>query len=94
MKILKPVQRALNEEMPDVIALSAVKIQRRAPGRAIEVGEIRAVVVEVISLRPEMVVDHIETHGEFLRVRGIHELVQDRRTLPYVLWSANGKTPS
>src|SRR5579871_2262989 len=42
----------------------------------VKVGEVRAILVEVISFRPEVIVDHIQTHGEAFGMRDIDEFLQ------------------
>src|SRR5579862_9056996 len=62
--------------MTDVVALAPVKVQRRAPGRMVKVGEIRTILAKVISFRAKVVVDHIQTYGEFLGMRGVNEFME------------------
>src|ERR1700722_16219803 len=83
--MVQPVKRALNEKMTNVIALTPVEVQGRAPGRVVKICEVRAVLVEVVSFRPKMVVDHIETHCELLRVRRVNEFLQFLDTAVAVL---------
>src|SRR5882762_3668717 len=60
VKLLKPVQRILDEEVADFITVGAIEVQSRSPGRAITVRKIRAVLAKVIALRPEVVVNHVQ----------------------------------
>src|SRR5579872_6710520 len=85
MKLFQPIQGALNEKMPNVIAVATVKVQRRAPGSAIEIREIWPVLVEVISLGAEVVVNHVEANRELLRMRGVDQPLQIARSSVTVL---------
>ena len=58
--IFEPIQSALDEEVSHFITLRAVEIQSGSPGGPVKTGEIRPVLTEVISLRTQMVVDHIQ----------------------------------
>jgi hypothetical protein len=80
-ELREPVERVLDEEAPHG-ALRVVDpgAPRRVPGG---VEERRRVGVEVIPLRSEVVVDHVEKHHEPPRVRGV-----DKR--PQVVRSAVG----
>src|SRR3981189_1109524 len=60
VKLLKPVQRILDEEVADFITVGAIKVQRRSPGRAITVRKIGAVLAKAIAFRPEVVVNHVQ----------------------------------
>jgi len=60
VKLLKPVQRILDEEVADFITVGAIEVQSRSPGRAITVCKIGAVLAKVIALRPEVVLNHVQ----------------------------------
>ena len=52
---------------PDVVAVRAVEIHGRPPRGAVPVGEVGAEVGQVVPLRPEVVVDHVEDDGQAAR---------------------------
>src|SRR6267143_6860749 len=60
VKLLKPVQRILDKEVADFITVGAIEVQSRSPRRAITVRKRGAVLAEVIALRPEVVVNHVQ----------------------------------
>ncbi len=77
MKLLEPVERVLDVEFAHRLRRLAVKIDRRAPRRVVALGEeMLRVDVEVVPLRPEMVVDDVEEHGEVARMTGVDEALQ------------------
>src|SRR3979490_1241636 len=60
VKLLKPVQRILDEQVADFITVGAIEVQSRSPGRAITVRKIWAELAKVIAFWPEVVVDHVQ----------------------------------
>ena len=74
--LAQPVQGVVDEEAPHLVAVGAVEVQRVAPRRVMAVGEVRAVVGEVVPLRPEVVVDDVEDQGEPVRVARVGEPLQ------------------
>ncbi len=61
----EPVERVVNEEVAHGAAVGAVEVDRRTPRRAVPLSEeLRRVAVQVIALRAEMVVDHVEQHRQ------------------------------
>src|SRR5258708_38958852 len=60
VKLSKPVQRILDEEVADFITVGAIKVQSRSPGRAITVRKIWAELAKAIAFRPEGVVNHVQ----------------------------------
>ena len=80
-----PVQRILDEEAADLVGMRAVEIQRRTPGGAVPVGEVRAELREVVAFGPEMVVNHVQHHGKAVPVAGVDQALEARRTAVRVL---------
>ena len=78
--LLDPVAGVPDEVTPHLVAVAVVEVDRRAPWRVITVGEVGGVIVEIISLRPEVVVDHVEHHREAERVAGVDQPAQSPRT--------------
>ena len=60
------------------IALGAVEIDGVAPGRVVAIGEIGAEVLEIVPLRAEMVVDHVEDHRQAVLMGGVDQPLQRR----------------
>jgi len=83
--VLKPMSRVFEEEIPDLIALRPVEIDGIAPGRPVAIGEIGSEVPEVIALRPQMIVDHIQDNRQARLVAGIHQPLEPRRPTVGVL---------
>ena len=70
----QPVQRVVDEELAH---LRLVEIDRRAPGRGLSlVEELRRVGVQVIAVRAEVVVDHVEVHAQAEAVGGVDQALQ------------------
>jgi hypothetical protein len=55
-----PVKGIIDDEVPDLIALRAIEVDRRTPWGFVTIGEIGSVIGKIVPLRPQMVVDHIE----------------------------------
>ena len=67
---VQPHARVVENKLPDAITVCAVVVDRIAPGRFDQVGEIRREVIQVVAIRAEMVVDHIQQHGEAVCMAG------------------------
>src|SRR5437867_9100614 len=80
VKLIDPHQRVVNEKPADMIAVWAVEVQRLAPWRLVTVSEVRPELAKVVSLRPEMVVDHVENQREIALMRSVDEALQAERT--------------
>ena len=73
----RPVERVVHEIIAYCAARGSVEIDCRAPGRALRrVEELRAIGVQIVAVRTEMVVDHIEQHHHSCAVGGIDEGLQ------------------
>src|SRR5437870_205002 len=79
VKLLSPVESILNKKIPDRVAIRTIEIERQTPGRLVAFREVGAKVREVISLRPEVVINHIKDHGHAMVVTGIDEPFKTRR---------------
>ncbi len=74
MELLDPVERVVDEEIAHGPCLLAVEIDRRAPRcRMGRVEELRAPGVQVVAIRAEVVVDHVDQHHQAERVRAVDE---------------------
>src|SRR5262249_58024421 len=67
------MEGVLNKEMSNLIAVRSIEIERIAPRCFVMVGEVRAKFSKVISFRAQVVVHHVEYHGEALLMAGIDQ---------------------
>ena len=89
VKLIDPLQRVVNEEPAHVVAVRAVEIERQSPRRLVAVGEVRAVLAEIVSLGTEVVVDDVEEDGQAARVTGVDETLQRDRSAVRLLRRAD-----
>ncbi len=80
VKLVDPLQRVVDEEPAHVVAVRAVEVERRTPGRRVARGEVRAVFAQVVSLGAEVVVDDVEKQGETALMTGIDKPLERART--------------
>ena len=80
VKLVDPLQRVVDEEPAHVIAVRAVEVERRPPRRLVPVGEVRAVLAEVVPLGTEVVVDDVEERGRG-RAHGTHRPAASARAV-------------
>ena len=73
VELADPVPRVLDEMPADALAVGAVEVDGRAPGRLVAVRVVRAVLPQVVALGPEVVVDHVEHDAEAVAVGGIDQ---------------------
>ncbi len=85
VKLLNPVKRVIDKVAAHRIAIRPVKVQRRAPWRLVAVGKVRAEFGEIISLRPEMVVDHIENHRQAKLMTSVDQAFETPRSAVGIL---------
>ena len=71
-----PKEGVVDKKAPHLIAVRAVEIEGRPPGGAVAPGEIRAVVGQVVPLRPQVVVDHVQDHGQAPLMAGVDQSFQ------------------
>ncbi len=76
MEIPEPVKRVADKEIPYRPAVPAVVIYSLAPGGAVPVGKIRPVTSEIVPFRAEMVINHVEDHGQSGFMAGVYELFE------------------
>src|SRR5579875_2011642 len=88
VKFRQPIERVLDKEAADFIALRSIKIDRRSPGSAVTIRKIRAVFAQVVSFRAEVVINHVQRHRKFALMAGVDEPLQPRRPAITLL---NGK---
>src|SRR5436305_13373827 len=73
----QPIERVVDEEVPDRPAVNSVKVDGAAPGSVVAIGEkLRRVGVEIISLRPKVVIDHIQKDHHATRMSALNEFLE------------------
>ena len=74
IEFLDPVQGVVNEEVAHRSGIGAVVVDGRAPGRLVRrVEKMRAAGVQVVALRPEVVVHHVNEHHQPEPVGGVDQ---------------------
>src|SRR5262245_36074046 len=83
MKFLDPITRVGDEKLSHWPAVRSGKVDRYAPFVFVAIGKIvRRKLLEIVSIRSEVVVNDVENHAESERVRAIHECAKAvRRTI-------------
>ena len=73
MILFDPVERIVDEEIA-YRPHAAVEIDRRTPGCAVPIGEeLRRVEMQIVAVRPEVIVDHVEKHHQAASVGGVDQ---------------------
>src|SRR5437763_686873 len=76
VKLVDPLQRTMDEEPSHMIALLAVEVERVSPRRLVSIGEVRTELRDVVSFRPEVVVDDVEDERKLARMARIGEMFE------------------
>ncbi len=76
VKIPHPHPRVVDDELPHGVTLLPVVIDGPAPGRPIAVGEIGPEVARVIPLGAQVVVNHVQDHGQSAAMGGVDQALQ------------------
>ena len=85
--LFQPEQRILQDEFARLSAALAVKVQRRAPGGLMILGEdLRKIEGQVIPFRTEVVVHHIQEHHNLPLMRRLHKRLQRLRPPICRIW--------
>ena len=79
VELPQPVEGVLLEKPPDLVAEGAVEVHGGSPRSAVPVAEVGAEVGEVIPLRPEMVVNHVQDDGQAAQVACVDQALQPFR---------------
>ena len=73
VKIVEPVESVFDEEVSYFVGKGVIEIDRGTPGSFVFVREIRPEIRQIIPLRPQVIVDHVEDNGHALGVAGIDQ---------------------
>ena len=77
VELADPVARVAENEIARALRVLAVEVQRFAPFGVVARAEVvRAEALQVVAVRPEVVVDDVEDHGEPERVRAVDEALE------------------
>ena len=68
-----PLAGIVNEIPPHLVTAGAVEIDRRTPGSAVAPGKIRSVIGQVVALRPQVVVNHVQDDRQASGMAGVHQ---------------------
>ncbi len=74
--VAQPHQGVVDEEAAHGVTVRAVEVHRVAPRGVVAVGEIRPELREVVAVRAEVVVDHVQQHRNAPAVTGIDQAFQ------------------
>ena len=80
-----PKEGVVDEEAPHLIAVRAVEVEGRPPGGVVALGEIRAVVGQVVAFRAQVVVNHVQDHGQAPLMAGVYQPFEAVRAAVTVL---------
>ena len=68
----EPIESIVYDEAPDAIASGPVEVDSRPPRRSIVIREIGAELGQIVPLRPDVIVDHVQHDGESGAMAGVH----------------------
>ena len=64
MKVAEKVDRILDKVAAHLVAAGAIQVDRCAPRRLVAVGEVGAILAQIVALGAQVVVDHIQDHRD------------------------------
>ena len=73
MTVANPVQRTFDKKAANLVAVRTVEIDGFAPRCFIKIGKVGPEVSEVVALRSQVVVNHIQHHRQPLCVTGVDQ---------------------
>ena len=85
VELLQPHPDVVQDVVAHRVAAMPVVVDGRAPGGLVAIVEVAAEFAQIIPLRAEVVIDHIEEDGEAFSVAGVHETLQAVRAAVTVL---------
>ena len=71
--VAQPHQRVVDDEAAHLIALRPIEVERGTPAGAVPIGEIGAIMRQVVSVGPQVIVNHVEEYAEPRGVASAHE---------------------
>src|SRR5271157_894519 len=74
--VAQPHERVVTEESADLIAAGVLEVDGIAPRRAVIAGAVGAEFAGVVADGAEVVIDHVEQHGEAAEMGGIDESLE------------------
>ena len=77
--VTKPHQRVVDEEPPHFVAAGVLEVHRITPRRRMQTRQVRRELAGIVPIRPEVVIDHVQDHGQPLAMRRIHQPLQPLR---------------
>ncbi len=80
VEIGQPMERVVAEVTSHLVRAGAIEVDRLAPGGRVPIGEVRAIVGEVVSLGAEVVVDDVERDGDPVPMGRVDEFLQSLGT--------------
>src|SRR5262249_29464035 len=69
----------IQNEFTDRVTAAAIIVHGQAPGGPVLVGEVRPIFSEIAAFWSDMVVDHVQEHGETVHVARVHQTLQPVR---------------
>src|SRR5580658_1804528 len=85
MTFRNPVERILNEETADRIAVAIIEIDCVTPRRSVAAAEIRPEVFEAIPFGAHVVINNVEHNGDFTRMTCVDKPHQALRSAITIL---------
>ncbi len=87
VKVGEPLTSVEPEVVAHVVGAGPIEVERIAPWCSVAIAEVRTVGAQDVALRTEVVVHHVEDHGEALLVTAVNETLQAVRSAVGVLHS-------
>src|ERR1700722_3874258 len=85
VEVLDPVEGVLDEEPAHGVAVRPIEVDRFSPGRLVPRSEIGTEGAQVVSFRPEVVVDNVERDRQSASMGRVDESLQASRSSVAVL---------
>ena len=76
MEVGDPMEGVFQKEAPHLLAVGTVKVEGFPPGGAAAVGEVGPEIPQVVAFRAQVVVDHVQQHGQTPAMAGVHQPFQ------------------
>ncbi len=79
MIFTNPVKRVFDEEATHIVTPRTINVDGIPPGGVVAVGEVIAILREVVAFWPKMVIDNVQQDGQTLRVTSVDQPTQTVR---------------